>query len=229
MHRSQLSGASLSQPLDEQAREGHLPGQPRLILSVRYQLHLFIAPHEVKFARQLVILEARQLLRLDTCKCACACAEKRGVTTIRGNADSSWSTAACARPAASGLHRTTATAQDLYTFFCPGRSTQQLLACCQPTAADTHLESDTRHVPHTHAINTRSRRICVLAGRHRRRGRGRDRSVAAHAHPTHAHRPKRRTGAPGFRAPFRLIPLGMLALTPHSHARRHTNRHTEGQ
>ena len=78
MQRSQQSGASLSRRLEEQAREGSLLGQPRLILRLRYQLHLAIAPQEVKFARHLVILEARQLLRLDTCMHACVRAETHG-------------------------------------------------------------------------------------------------------------------------------------------------------
>jgi hypothetical protein len=39
-----------------------------LELGLRHQLHLIIAPKEVKHARHLVVSETCQLLRLDTCK-----------------------------------------------------------------------------------------------------------------------------------------------------------------
>ena len=52
----------------EEARQSSLLGKSGLELGLRHQLHLIIAPKEVKHARHLVISETCQLPRLDTCK-----------------------------------------------------------------------------------------------------------------------------------------------------------------
>jgi hypothetical protein len=52
----------------EEARQSSLLGKSGLELGLRHQLHLIIAPKEVKHARHLVVSETCQLLRLDTCK-----------------------------------------------------------------------------------------------------------------------------------------------------------------